>query len=199
MGREGCQRKGGAEGESLPPPGGPTGAAPLLLALLPRRRAPWAGGGKAPRERAGVAPTLSPQAQPSCIPRLGTGPTTFLDLGSGPPPPQPGLVAARQACSPVPVQVLGQHSVPLAPYGPCGSSGKIPSGSARAEGLPPVNKAPRQSLGSHARHFASPDLSLLICEMGNKSPCHAALPGRSLNGDTWHGSLHAFLDIKVAL
>lgn len=40
------------------------------------------------------------------------------------------------------------------------------------------NKSPQQALDSLAGHFASLNLSFLICEMGSKSPDHAALPGR---------------------
>lgn len=44
--------------------------------------------------------------------------------------------------------------------------------------LLPATKSPQQALDSPAGHFASLSLSLLICEMGSKSPYHALLPGR---------------------
>lgn len=71
--------------------------------------------------------------------------------------------------------MLSTHLVASGPFQPVeileGDPGKL---SPRL--LPenkPVNKAPQKTLGSSA----SLNLSLLICEMGNKSPSLAALPG----------------------
>lgn len=121
-----------------------------------------------------MAPTLSPRTQPSCTAGLGAE-ATLPAQRSGLPPPQPKQVAPQQACSPGLGQVLSTH---LVASGPC-QPGKILEGDPgrlSPRQLPankPVNKAPQQTLGSSA----SLNLSLLICEMGNKSPSLAALPG----------------------